>query len=185
MSDRIEPKWKRIDQRTVYKGRVHIVEHDVELPNGQRSKYEVDHGDSCAVAVIVKTSKNEIVLTHQYRFPLDRWIYDLPGGGKHMDETPEEAAVRECQEEVGVKPRKLIKLATFYPNPGRIDWPAHIFYCEDFEESKIDLGDPSEDVERVLVPVEKLHELVTDQKIVDPSLLIGWYTARDKGLIKL
>lgn len=179
------PKWKRLTQKTVYKGRVHIVEHDAELPSGEKIKYEVDHSDGCAVAVLIMTDDNMIVLTHQFRFPLDRWIYDLPGGGKQKDESLEEAAIRECREEVGIAPKKIEKLNMFYPNPARTDWPAYVFYCEEFDSSKLEINDPSENVETVLMPVKEFKKLVDEQKIVDPMLLVAWFTARDKGYIKL
>jgi ADP-ribose pyrophosphatase len=177
------PKWKRFGQKTAYKGRAHIIVYDAELPNGQRTTYEVEHGDGKAVAVLIKTADNKIVLTHQFRFPLDRWIYDLPGGGSPASEDLEEAAIRECREEVGIRPKKLIKLATFYPNPGRIDWTANLFFCDEFEESELKIDDPSETVEKVLMPVEELDKLIRNQEIVDPSLLIAWHTARNMGYI--
>lgn len=178
-----KPKWKRLEQRTAYKGRIHVVEHDVILPNGQKSKYEVDHHESCAVAALVITKNNEVILTHQYRFPLDQWIYDLPGGGKLKDETIEQAAQRECQEEVGIKPKTLSKLTTFYMNPGRSELAAHIFFCNDYEIVATDQDDPSETTEKVVVPFAKLQALIKAGEIVDPLLLIAWYTAQDKGLI--
>jgi len=180
-----KPKWQRINQKTVYKGRVHVVEHDVRLPNGQTSKYEVEHGDNGAAAILIKTKNNEVILTHQYRFPLDAWIHDLPGGGKQTGETYEQAIARECQEEVGIVPNKLVKLVTFYPNPGRTDWPVQLYYCDDYKESKSDFYDAFEDTERVVMPIAKLQFLIDGGKIVDPSLLIAWYTARHKGYIQL
>lgn len=162
---------------------MHIVEYKVELPTGELSKYEVDHSISCAVAVLIKTPDNKIILTHQFRFPLNKWIYDLPGGGKRSDETIEEAAVRECQEEVGIAPSKLEKLAMFYPNPARTDWPAHVFYCDNFAYSALEHDDPSEKVERVVMPTSKFKKLVSEHKIVDPMLLIAWHTACSKGYI--
>jgi 8-oxo-dGTP pyrophosphatase MutT (NUDIX family) len=176
-------KWKRISEKTVYKGRVHIIEHDVELPNGSASKYEVDHGATQAAAVLVKTPENEIVLSYQYRFPLDEWIYDLPGGGALEGETPEETAARECREEVGIEPKKLQKLITFFPNPGRSDWSLTVFFCDSYEETKSIDDDPSEQVERIVMPVEALKKLVEDGKVVDPALLIAWHTARSKELL--
>jgi 8-oxo-dGTP pyrophosphatase MutT (NUDIX family) len=159
--------------------------YDVVLPNGEHSKYEVEHGGTCAVGVLIKTADNKIVLTHQFRFPLDKWIYDLPGGAKEDGESIEEAAIRECREEVGLAPKKIEKLNMFYPNPARTDWPAHIFYCEDFDSSKLKTNDPSETVETVFMPVTEFSKLIDNQEIVDPTLLIAWYTARDKGYIKL
>lgn len=104
----------------------------------------MEHGAGCAAAVLIKTPEDQIILTHQFRFPLDKWIYDLPGGGVGVHEDIEAAAIRECREEVGIAPKKLIKLSMFYPNPGRADWPAHLFYCEDFESSKLEIDDPSD-----------------------------------------
>lgn len=178
-------KWKRLGKKTVYKGRVHIIEYEAQLPNGDKTTYEVDHSDNCAVAVLIKTADDNIVLTHQYRFPLDEWIYDLPGGGKQEDESLEQAAIRECQEEVGIAPKKIELLNKYYPNPARTDWPAYVFYCSDFTSSKIEINDPSENVEKVLMPIQRLKQLIDDQKIVDPMLLIAWYTACSKGFISL
>jgi 8-oxo-dGTP pyrophosphatase MutT (NUDIX family) len=177
--------WKRIGERTAYKGRIHVIEHDVILPNGEHSKYEVEHHESFAVATLVTTKNNEVLLTYQYRFPLDQWIYDLPGGGKKKDETIEQAALRECQEEIGVRPKKLTKLTSFFINPGRSELQAHVFFCNDYEIADNDTSDPSEQVERVSMPFAKLQAMVNDDKIVDPLLLIAWHTACNKGYISL
>jgi 8-oxo-dGTP pyrophosphatase MutT (NUDIX family) len=185
MSKPIYPLWKRLGQKTLYNGRMHIVEYDAVLPNGDLTKYEVDHSDTCAVVVIIKTTHDKVVLTHQFRFPLNAWIYDLPGGAKLTNETIEEAAVRECREEVGIEPTKLVKLNTFYPNPGRGDWATHIYYCEDFVESQLETNDPSETVFKVIMPTLELKKLIEEQKIVDPSLLIAWYSACNLGYINL
>lgn len=177
--------WKNHGHKTAYKDRVHIVRHDVELPNGKRMFYDVEHSDGFAVCVLVKTPHNQIVLSHQYRFPLNRWIFDLPGGGAVPDEDVEAAARRECQEEVGIIPKKLVKLAKFYPNPGRGDWPIHAFYCDEYEDGELDLTDPAEHVEKLLMPVAEFQELIDKQEIIDSALLVAWYAAKDRGLIKI
>lgn len=177
------PIWERLSEKTNYKGRLHVVEYEAILPNGDHTTYEVEHADGKAVAVLIKTSDNKIVLTHQFRFPLNRWIYDLPGGGSPAEEVIEDAVIRECREEVGIRPKRIIKLATFYPNPSRADWNANVFFCDDFEESELKTDDPSEVVEKVLMPAEELDRLIQNQEIVDPSLLIAWHIAKDRGYI--
>jgi ADP-ribose pyrophosphatase len=179
------PVWKRISKKHVYKGRAQIIEHEAVLPNGERATHEVVHADGKAVAVLIKTPDNEIVLAHEYRFPLDRWIYDLPGGGSPANEDFEEAAIRECREEVGIRPKKLTKLATVFPNPNQANWNAHLYFCEDFEASELRLNDPSEVIEKILMPIADLDKLIRSQEIIDPLLLIAWYTAKDQGFIKV
>jgi ADP-ribose pyrophosphatase len=177
--------WKRISKKTVYRGRVHIIEHSALLPNGDKTTYEVDHGHGAAVAVLVKTDDECVFLTRQYRFPVDDVIYDLPGGGVGFDENLISGAIRECEEEIGIKPNKITKLAKFYPNPGRSDWATHLFFCDDYIDSSKTLDDPAEVVERIKIPVNELENLINNNEIVDPSLLIAWHTACSKGLIKV
>lgn len=177
--------WKKLGSSTSYRDHIHLLRWDVELPNGKRMGYDVDHNDGFAAATLIKTPADTIYLSHQYRLPVDRWIYDLPGGGAQPGEAPEQTAIRECREEVGLKPKKVIRLAKFYPNPARTDWPAYVFFCNDYEESKIDQQDPAEHVERVELSVVDFKKLVDAQEIVDPMLLVAWYAACSKGLIKL
>lgn len=176
-------KWKRLGQKTLYQGRVHIVEFEVELPDGSSTTYEVDHSATQAVGVLIKAPNESIVVSHQYRFPLDQWIYDLPGGCTDVGEELQAAARRECREEVGIEPITLTKLISFYPNPGRSNWSATIFFCNKYREAQPLTDNPSEIVRPVLIPIKKFEKLVQQGKIIDPSLLIAWHTARSRKLL--
>lgn len=176
-------KWKRISKETAYKGRVHIVNHKAQLEDGTITDYEVDHSEYGAAACLIKISEDSVVLTYQYRFPLDRWIYDLPGGGRNRDESFEDAARRECIEEIGIEPDKIVHLAEFFPNPGRSDWPANVFFCESYSEKPKIINDPSEVVHRKILKISTVDNMIERGDIVDPSLLIAWYTARRMGLV--
>lgn len=179
----MDSKWKRISKKTAYKGRVHIIDYEAELPDGTRTYYEVDHSDSGAAACLIKLGTDKVILTYQYRFPLDRWIYDLPGGGRMKGETFEDAARRECREEIGVNPDTIIHLAEFYPNPGRSDWPANVFFCTSHSESTRIDDDPSEVVHKKILAIKDVDKMIEEREIVDPSLLIAWYTAKRKQLL--
>lgn len=180
--ERKKQGWKRISSKTVWNKRIHLVEHSVLLPGGEKTSYIVEHGVG-AVATLLLPKKNSVLLTYQYRFPIDEWIYDLPGGGMRPKETPKVAAIRECEEETGYKPKKLIHLATYFPNPGKSDWPMHIFFCSVFKKTKPLIDDPSEMIRHVILSIKNLEKLILKKKIIDPSLLIGWFTARNLKLI--
>lgn len=93
MTDPAEAGWQKTGSHEIHAGRVRLVEHDVVLADGTRARYEVDESVPFAVATLVVEGKH-VVLSRQYRYPLDRWIYDLPGGAGAEDETPERAARR-------------------------------------------------------------------------------------------
>lgn len=177
------PKWKRVSEETTYKGRVHIVSHKAILPNGEETFYEVEHNEYGAASCLVKIGDDSVILSYQFRFPLNRWIYDLPGGGRMANETFEEAARRECREEVGIEPDTLIHLAEYYQNPGRSDWPVNLFFCTSHVEAQKIEDDPSEEVERRVLRITEVDELIEKGEIIDPALLIAWAAARRKGLI--
>ena len=66
-------------------------------------------------------------------------VYGLPAGTVEENEEWEVAAVRECQEESGLTPLKLIKLPTFYEAdlPRKDGTAKHIcawsYYCPEYE----------------------------------------------------
>jgi ADP-ribose pyrophosphatase len=156
--------------------------HQVELPSGERGSYEVDVSLSCAVAVLV-VDGHEAILTHQYRYPIDQWIYDLPGGAAEAGENAEEAARREVLEELGVEVGVLTVLQSFYPNPGRAAWPVHLFFGSLIRQESPDGTDSWEQIGAARMPLSEVAALVRQGEIQDPSLLIAWQSAVLKGLV--
>lgn len=49
-----------------------------------------------------KKEPDKIVLIRQYRYPINRWLYELPAGLIDEGETSEQAAIREMKEETGL-----------------------------------------------------------------------------------
>ncbi|WP_092103643.1 NUDIX domain-containing protein [Brevibacterium sandarakinum] len=48
--------------------------------------------------------------TRQYRYPIDRWIFDLPAGSAEPSEEPIATARRELEEEAEIVPASLVPL---------------------------------------------------------------------------
>lgn len=178
-----EQGWETIGRAEVYGGRVRLVDHTVVLEDGTRSSYEVDESIPFAVATLVVDDEH-VVLTRQYRYPLDRWIYDLPGGAGSENETPEAAASRELEEELGIVPNELIPLHTFYMNPGRAAWPVHLFLCVAGTASgTIDTSDPTEQVKQARMTLGQLDAAIASGEIVDPSLIVARACAATRGFL--
>ncbi|MEM1540781.1 MAG: NUDIX hydrolase [Candidatus Bathyarchaeia archaeon] len=93
-----------------------IVEDTLEFADGSTFKYV--YFKSCGtVAVAAFTEDNKMILTRQYRHPLGKVVYDIPGGAIEAGETPLQAALRELEEETGYTAEKLEWIGRFSRGP--------------------------------------------------------------------
>ena len=101
-----------------FKGRVFAVTVDrVAMPNGRTVTLDmVRHPGS--VVLIPMHDDGRVVLIRQYRYSLDRWIWELPAGSLDPGEDPAAAAARECEEEIGLIAGRVEFAGAWYPTPG-------------------------------------------------------------------
>lgn len=71
-------------------------EEDLPLYTGETKR------NGIVIYPVWKEDAEKIVLIKQYRYPINRWIYELPAGLIDEGETAEQAAVREMKEETGL-----------------------------------------------------------------------------------
>lgn len=63
-----------------------------------------------AANVIPMTDDGKFLIMHEFKTTSKRWIWGFPGGMLEGSETASQAARRECEEEIGISPQKLIKI---------------------------------------------------------------------------
>lgn len=121
------PSARTIAHRRVYEGQVLTLDVDeVEEPGGVRGVREVvRHAGS--VAALPVQEDGRVVLVRQYRYPVDREVWELPAGRLDGGESPEEGARRELEEEVGLRAEALEPISVFYTTPGFCDETMHLF----------------------------------------------------------
>lgn len=85
---------------------------DVIRPDGRRGAYGVVHSRPHAVSVLL-TRGDEILLVGQFRYPLQAYSWEIPGGGAAPGEDAMEAARRELAEETGYRGSHWRELARF------------------------------------------------------------------------
>jgi len=123
-----------LSSRRIYDGKVLALDVDeVEEPGGVRATREVvRHRGS--VAALPVHADGRLVLVSQYRHPVAARVWELPAGRLDPGETPEQGALRELEEEVGLRAGRLERLATYFTTPGFCDEVMHLFRASDLTE---------------------------------------------------
>lgn len=112
----------------VFQGRVISLRTDeLRMSDGSVSRREiVEHPG--AVAVVALDENDDIVLVHQYRHPVRRYLYELPAGLLDVDgESAPDGASRELFEEASLRAERWWTLVDLYTSPGMTDEAIRIF----------------------------------------------------------
>lgn len=107
--------FKKINQKVIYQNKwMTVFEDGVEFPNGNTGIYGYVQRTNGAGALVLNP-KNKVLLIKQYRYPIQDWEWNLPGGGVDPNEDPKIAVEREIEEETGLKIGSIEKIGQFYP----------------------------------------------------------------------
>ena len=163
-----------LDSVTVHSGRAFSVVRDrVSLPNGREATMDVVR-HRASVILLPMTDPDHIVLVRQYRYSVDRWIWEIPAGNTEPGEPPEAAARRECEEEIGQVPGAVERLGSFYPTPGYCDEEMVFFRLTDLTTPATPAPpDDDELLEPRLFAVDDVRRMVTRGEIVDMKTALG------------
>jgi ADP-ribose pyrophosphatase len=71
-----------------------------------------------AVLILPVLDEQRIVMIRNYRYTVERELWELPAGTREPDETPIETARRELEEETGYRAGRVQPLMDFYTTPG-------------------------------------------------------------------
>jgi ADP-ribose pyrophosphatase len=154
----------------VFEGRVFAVEVDERtFPNGRKHRVEiVRHAPS--VVLIPAEDDGRVVMIRQYRAPLDREIWEFPAGRVDADESAEDAARRECEEEIGRVPHRLVRVRGLYPAPGFCDEQLIFFHASDLRQPPSDSRhrpDEDEDITTRSVTPAEARAMLERGEIID------------------
>lgn len=150
----------------VYRDRNQAIQRVIARFDGFSKEYFVsDHGQRTAVLALKKT---EVLLVRQYRLLINELSYEVPGGKIDGNETPEDAAVRECLEETGIRCSNLKPLIDYLPSLDIWKNHTHVFYSEEAMELEKNKSD-----RRIWMPLEQCINMVFTRKIVDSLSIIA------------
>ncbi len=138
-------------------------------------------------AGIILIEDNKVALIERHRAGLDYFVF--PGGGVDEGESPEQGAIREAMEELGVQVAIKQKVAEFHF--GRSSSSKHFYFLVDRVSGEFGTGtgeeftdaDPDHPQEGIYIPIwMQVEDLAKHQniypsdlaKLVIKSVLEGW-----------
>ena len=166
-------------ERVVYDGHVITVAvGEFTAPNGERIERDLVHHRG-AVSVVPLIG-DEVVLVRQYRAALDGLLLEIPAGLRDVDgESPEQTAVRELAEEIGMRPGKLELLTRFYNAAGFSDEEIIVFLATDLTEVPLEAQGAEEEhmtIERVRLA--DVDSMIASGALRDAKSIIGLLLAQ-------
>lgn len=101
--DETKSPWRTLASREVYDNAwISVREDAVVRPDGEQGIYGVVHFKNLAIGILA-IEDEYIYLVGQYRYPLNRYSWEIPEGGCGEGEDPLAAARRELEEETGLR----------------------------------------------------------------------------------
>ena len=162
-----------LDSRAVHNGRVFQTRSDrVRLPNGRETTMDVVRHPASVILVPMPGS-DQVILVRQYRYAVDRWLWELPAGNVEPGEEPETAARRECAEETGRRAVAVDRIGTFYPTPGYCDEEMFFYRLTGLTAA----SDLALDADEVLEPrtftLDEARQVVAEAPVADMKTVLG------------
>ena len=165
---------ERLSSQQVFKGKVFSVDRDtVKMPNDRTMTVDVvRHAKSVVLVPVPEPGK--VILIKQYRYAVNAHLWELPAGSVDEGEQPDQAARRECHEEIGLVPATVVRLAAMHPTPGYCDEEMVFFRLSGLEATDEQAHvDEDEDIEAKTFELRDAREMVRRGEITDMKTLVG------------
>ncbi|MCL2575284.1 MAG: NUDIX hydrolase [Defluviitaleaceae bacterium] len=164
--------YKTISSQEVFNGRVmRVTVDEILLPNGKMSVRETVHNRDAAVVLPIDDDGG-IFLVRQYRHSVRRLVLEVPAGVFDGNETPEQCALRELEEEIGLKANVLTKVCAYHGSIGICSGMMHLFIAEDFTQGMQNL-DPDEFLTIEKYTVDECEKMIQNGDIVDGKTILA------------
>ena len=141
--------------------------NNIQLINKGFRKNEFYHYlKTSNLSIIIPKIHNKYIVVSQKRVPINKINYEFPSGIVEKKETTLQSAHKELTEETGYKSRsKLIKIITFYTEPGRLTTKITGYYTKNL----IKISNPEKCIKIHLFNQRDIFQLILNQKFNNSS----------------
>ncbi len=170
------PETAVLRHEELYRGRIVTLHVDtIRQKSGSETIREVVLHPG-GVAAIPVLEDGRLLLIRQFRYPIGKFILELPAGKLDSGQSPIDTVAREIEEETGYCAGSLAHACTFYTTPGFSNESIHLFLARDLTPKAQRL----EEGEHITVEAYSLEEClgkIRTGEINDGKTILGilWY----------
>lgn len=189
-----QPDLRLAARRRVYSGwntidEIDVIVTDAEGGSVQHVREVIDHGHAVAV-LPVDVERRVALLVRQWRAALvgsddNPFLPEVCAGLIDEGETPEQAMLREAEEELGVRLQNLEECGRIVVSPGCLTETIRLFLATYDESGRITDGGgvdhEGEDIEVIEMPLDNLFDAARSGSIFDAKTLVLVQTLMLRG----
>ncbi|MBO5924876.1 MAG: NUDIX hydrolase [Clostridia bacterium] len=162
---------KTLSSTTIYDGKViKVIRDQVSLPNGESAYREIVHHNGGATVLAVKDDM--VYFVRQYRYAYHDELLELPAGKLNEGEDPKSCAIRELEEETGLKATDVDLITKLYPSPGYTDEVIYVYLARDFVQGTQHL-DEDEFLGVITLPLSTVKDMLDSGEIRDAKTIVA------------
>ena len=168
-----------VSSEPIYNGRILDVQRwQVTCPNGNLAPREiVVHRGAAAVVPVFEDGTT--LLVRQHRIACDRVTLEIPAGKlDSVNEDPLDCAVRELEEETGLKAERMTLLTSLLTTPGFCTEKIGIYLAQGLSQGDTH-PDEDEFLGLVRIPLDEAIAMVMRGEIRDSKTICGLMMARE------
>ncbi len=154
----------KVGRKVIYESDwISLYADKVRMPDGKViDTYHKLHYPHESVSIVMVNERNEVMMIQSKRYITARLEWEIPAGRVEENETPEEAARRECLEETGCTLKEISYLCCYNPSNGMSDLKVHLFLARVATETAN--MDENEVHAKQWMPRERVLEILRDNR---------------------
>ncbi len=159
-----EESWKTLSVQEHYKNeRFRIMKEKFVTPRKTEGLYYVLEANDGVK--IVALDGDDILFIEEYRYPVEKRIMEVPGGGVSKGEDIETSAKRELLEEIGATAESWLFCKEMYVLPGLVRTKCYVFLAKDLTFSERILDDTEADSTVIRINKKEVYRLLDSGEI--------------------
>lgn len=165
--------WKILKSDEIYDTPwIKVMRHEVIHPSGNPGIYSVTHFKNYAIGILPLDNENNTWLVGQYRFPLNKYSWEIPEGGGALNTSPLVSAQRELKEETGITAKEFIEIQRMHLSNSATDELAILYVAKELSFGEAQ-PEESEELNCIKIPFDEVYKKVVSGEITDSLTVVA------------